>query len=234
MIAGVIGGIAALTRITTLSFLLPGIVVIAWRGLRPRVDGPSRGADLRTAAISVAIMCAIVAPFLINCAIAFGDPFYSINAHTSFYRARAGLQFNQPMSVGSYLSMRVHHHPWEMLNTALQGLTTYPFEIKWVGFNLWLRGLGRPLMWLSLAGMIAALWTRHGRVLAILLIASQLPYAFTWRIPGGGEWRFTMHAYPIYLIAMAYAITRIVSAALTAREAFADARREWRLERHPR
>ena len=120
-----------------------------------------------------------------------------------------------------------------MLNTAVQGLTTYPFEIKWAGFNLWLRGLGRPLMWLSLAGMIAALWTRNGRFLAILLIASLLPYAFTWRIPGGGEWRFTMHAYPIYLIAMAYAITGIVSAALAGREAFADARRAWRLERHP-
>jgi Dolichyl-phosphate-mannose-protein mannosyltransferase len=224
MMAGVIGGIAALTRITTLSFLLPAIAVLAWRGLRPRADGPSRGAYWRTAAISFAIMCAMVAPFLINCAIVFGDPFYSINAHTAFYRARAGLLFNQPMSVGSYLAMRVHHHPWEMLSTAGQGLTTYPFEIKWVGFNHWLRGLGRPLMWLSLAGTAAALWTRNGRFLAILLIASLLPYAFTWRIPGGGEWRFTMHAYPIYLIAMAYAITQIVSVALARLEASADVR----------
>jgi hypothetical protein len=28
-------------------------------------------------------MAAITAPFLINCAIAFGDPLYAINAHTA-------------------------------------------------------------------------------------------------------------------------------------------------------
>jgi hypothetical protein len=206
-IAGIVGGVAVLTRISTLSFVIPGIALLVWRGLRrPRPDGPSRGAYLRTAAISLAIASAIAAPFLINCAIAFGDPFYSINAHTAFYRARAGLAFDQPMSVGAFLAMRLRHHPWELLSSAVQGVTTYPFALKWAGFDYWLRGLGRPLMYLSLLGMALALWTRNGRILAILLIASLLPYAFTWRINGGGEWRFTMNAYPIYLIAMAYVL----------------------------
>jgi hypothetical protein len=49
---------------------------------------------------------------------------------------------------------------------------------------------------------------RTGRFL--LLMLSVVPYAFTWHINGGGEWRFTMLAYPIYLIASAYAIERLV------------------------
>ncbi len=213
ILAGVIGGAALLTRITTLSFLLPAIALLAWRGLPPMADVPSRAAYWRTAAISLGVMTLIAAPYLINCAIVYGDPLYAINYHTSFYRARAGLPFEQPMSVSAYFAMRLRHHPWDMVMTGLRGLITYPFEIKWVGFVFWRHGLGRPLMWLSLLGMAWSLWTRNGRVLAILLIASLLPYAFTWSIPGGGEWRFTIHAYPIYLIAMAFAIQRLATAA---------------------
>ncbi len=40
----------------------------------------------------------------------------------------------------------------------------------------------------------------------MMLALSVVPYAFTWHIDGGGEWRFTMLAYPIYLIASALAI----------------------------
>lgn len=216
IVAGVIGGAALLTRITTLSFLLPAIGLLVWRGLRPpadanRSEGTSRTAYWQAAAISLIMMAAVAGPYLINCAIVFGDPLYAINYHTGFYRARAGLPFEQPMSVGAYFAMRLRHHPLDLAMTGIRGLITYPFEIKWVGFDFWRHGLGRPLMWLSLLGMAWSLWTRNGRVLAILLVASLLPYAFTWSIPGGGEWRFTMHAYPIYLIAMAFAIQLLCS-----------------------
>ena len=88
ILAGVIAGIACLTRITALSFLLPAIAYLAWtrdvqrheqRHVQAGVPPPS----------SLAVMTAIVAPYMINCAIAFGDPFYAINSHTTFYRARA-------------------------------------------------------------------------------------------------------------------------------------------------
>ena len=55
---------------------------------------------------------------------------------------------------------------------------------------------------------------RTGRFLLLLLALSVVPYAFTWHIDGGGEWRFTMLAYPIYLIAAALAIERLVRIAL--------------------
>jgi 4-amino-4-deoxy-L-arabinose transferase-like glycosyltransferase len=209
IVAGVVAGLAVLTRITTLTFLLPAIALIAWRGVWPTRS--SRFACLRAAVIVAIVMAAVAAPYIINCWRTFGDPLYSINAHTVFYRARAGLSFDRPMTVGSYLGMRWHQDPAELLWTGLQGLTTYPFDIKWVGFDYWKRGIGTPLMWLSMIGLALGLLTRNGRFLAILLLASLVPYAFTWRIQGGGEWRFTMHAYPIYLFAAALAIERLVA-----------------------
>ena len=48
----------------------------------------------------------------------------------------------------------------------------------------------------------------------MMLMLSLVPYAFTWHIDGGGEWRFTMLAYPIYLIASALAIERLLRLAV--------------------
>jgi tetratricopeptide (TPR) repeat protein len=46
------------------------------------------------------------------------------------------------------------------------------------------------------------------------LFTSLIPYAFTFEIAGGNEWRFTMHAYPFYLIAGALFLTIITGALL--------------------
>jgi hypothetical protein len=51
------------------------------------------------------------------------------------------------------------------------------------------------------------LWSPEGRLLLTLLLASLVPYAFTADIPGGAEWRFTLHAYPYFLIAAALGLT---------------------------
>ena len=55
-------------------------------------------------------------------------------------------------------------------------------------------------------GLVLFATTRRGLFLWALLLATLLPYAFTWSIPGGGEWRFTLPAYPFYLIAAALAL----------------------------
>jgi hypothetical protein len=47
---------------------------------------------------------------------------------------------------------------------------------------------------------VLALWSAHGRLLLVILFGSLAPYALTWAVGGGGEWRFTEHAYPIYLV----------------------------------
>ena len=139
--AGAIAGIACLTRITALSFLLPAVIYLVWAGFVDRRAATPRShsqSHWRAAAIALAVMAAIVAPYMINCAIVFGDPFYAINYHTTFYRARANQAFDQPMTVGAYLGSQLGRDPLGVLWLFVQGVTTVPFTAKWIGFEYWL------------------------------------------------------------------------------------------------
>lgn len=210
ILAGAMAGLACLTRITALSFLLPAIVFLAWIGYSDRGVPGVRRDQWRAAAIATAVMIAIVAPYMINCAMVFGDPFYAINYHTTFYRARANQAFDQPMTVGAYLGSQFGRDPLGVVLNFVRGVTTVPFTAKWIGFEYWLSYLGRALSWFSIGGLVIFLFDRTGRFLLLMVVLSVVPYAFTWHIDGGGEWRFTMLAYPIYLIAAALAIERLL------------------------
>ena len=58
-------------------------------------------------------------------------------------------------------------------------------------------------------GLVFFLWSGPGRLLFLLLVTSLIPYAFTWNIPGGAEWRFTQHAYPFLLVASCLTIAGV-------------------------
>ena len=85
VLAGLIAGAAVLTRITSLSFLVPGYVVLACGA-----SAGSRRLRLERVGVSVLIMVAVIAPYLVACALAYGDPLFAINYHTGFYLARGG------------------------------------------------------------------------------------------------------------------------------------------------
>jgi hypothetical protein len=202
VLAGVAGAAACLTRITSVSFLLPACLLL----LLPRDE---RADDRRCGvAVALAVLAALVAPFLISCAIAYGDPLYAVNVHTKFYRSRSGLAFQQSMSWLDYL--RAGSPLGQQVSTGLRGLTTYPFGNKWHGLDYFLPWLALPLAAAAVAGLVLFLRSWPGRLLLVVLFASLLPYAFTWTIPGGAEWRFTMHAYPFYLVAAGLALTNDV------------------------
>lgn len=193
VVAGVLAGLACLTRITSLSFLVPGLIAVF-------LFGPSsRRAHLRAVLVAGGVAVLLVAPFLLACAAAYGDPFHSINAHTRFYRFREGGTAGPPVAWYTYLLQQAG--VFHQLDTLLVGVTSYPFTNKWDHFDAWSVWLGPLLAAFAVAGL--ALWTRRpvGRFLLLVLLSSLLPYAFTWDVPGGGEWRFTLHAYPFYLIA---------------------------------
>ena len=79
VLAGALSGGACLTRITTIALIAPAVVWLLM----------TRGASIRRElSIAIGVMTVLVAPFLINCAIATGDPFYAINNHTDFYLKR--------------------------------------------------------------------------------------------------------------------------------------------------
>jgi 4-amino-4-deoxy-L-arabinose transferase-like glycosyltransferase len=194
ILAGLSAAGACLTRITALSFLLPAF---AWLALG--ASAGARAARLRAVGLSLALLLLLVAPYLINCALVFGDPLYPINSHTGFYRARAGLAHEGRMGWWDFLW--TSFGPYRLADNLLVGLTSHPFANKWGQFDYLSPLLGPTLEWAALLGGLVCLASPSGRLLLLVLFTSLLPFAFTWDVSGGGEWRFTLHAYPFYLVA---------------------------------
>lgn len=196
-ILGIAGGLALLTRLTSFSFLIPGLLAAV---LLPAPA--SRGDRARAAGLSGLWMLLLAGPFMLACAIGYGDPFHSINVHAAFYSRRAGHEgvANVSQLFSTLLS------PWEFLETGLAGLTTYPFSNKWFGLGALFPGLDAAAKALALAGLPVLLWRVEGVIAILVFLCSIVPYAWTWNIPGGGEWRFTLPVYPLFLISAAAAV----------------------------
>ena len=201
LLAGLCCGLACLTRITAVSFVLPALLWIVNDG-----DRVERRRRLQQAATALLMASLVVAPYLISCAIATGDPLIAINYHTRYYRFSEGLPSDAPMSVAEYLRVKLASRPLATIDTAFNGLFVQPFDTKWHGFEHWAPGMGAVLKWLALAGLMVTPFFAAGRLLLVILLASLVPYMFTWNVAGGGEWRFTMHAYPFYLVCAAFAV----------------------------
>jgi 4-amino-4-deoxy-L-arabinose transferase-like glycosyltransferase len=199
---GAVAGLACLVRITALSFVLPGFACLALIGARP--------VRARLAGIATGLLVAtvIAAPFLVNCWRVFGDPFYAINVHANVYRSAEGQPEQQGLTAAAYLSSAARSRPFETLDTALMGLTAYPFQNKWRGFEPWAPDLGWWLSRASWLGLFLFLGSPAGRLLLVVLGTSLVPYAMTWKLIS--DWRFTAHAYPIFLVAACLAIRHVV------------------------
>jgi hypothetical protein len=215
IVMGMIAGLACLIRITALSFVVPGLACVLLATAAPW------RARLRGVAVGSLAAAAIVAPFLINCWLVFGDPLYPINVHADVYRTKEGQKVESSQTAAEYLETLVRRRPMRTLDTVIVGLTTYPFTNKWRGFDPWVAGSGVWLSRIAVVGLAVFLVRPPGWFLLVLLTASILPYAATWTL--SAHWRFTQHAYPFYLIAAAFAVWQAVvflawlRASLTAR-----------------
>jgi hypothetical protein len=206
LLAGALAGLAGLTRVTALSFLVPALLWAAWPLLRP-----PRRARARSLLAALAAFLALLGPYLAACWLRYGDPLFPISVHTSFYRERAGLPAEGRQGVVAYLA--ASRPAAALADTVLAGLTRYPFANKWRGFDAWNPDLGRVLAAASLVGLAAFVAAEAGRYLLLLLGGVLVPYAATWDL--WGEWRFTLPAYPIYLLAAAHALVALAGALAT-------------------
>ena len=214
VLAGVFCAAACLTRITALTFILPALVWIVVAATPER-----RRESLRQGAIALGVATLLVAPYLVSCAIATGDPFYAVNYHTVYYRHAEGSDISQPMSAASYLKQKFATRPAQTFDTGYIGLIVWPFITKWNGLGQWITGLGPAAQWVAVAGLAMLPFTRAGQLMLVILLTSLLPYAFTWNLGGGGEWRFTMHAYPFYIAAAGFAVAALVTPLIVAARA---------------
>jgi hypothetical protein len=209
LLAGFMAGAACLTRITALSFVLPALFWIA-------IAGPAeRRARIEYGAAALVITTALLAPFLVSCAFATGDPFFAINYHTSYYRFGEGLPIDQPMSAAAYLAQKFARHPVATLDVAVNGLLVRPFSTAWTPLDIWVKGLAAVLSAAALAGLAIWLFSARGRLMLVILVGSLVPYAFTWNIGGGDQWRFTMHVVPILAVAAGSALAAALQAVRT-------------------
>lgn len=205
VVFGVVGAAAALTRITSLLLWAPAVVAFVL--LRASPTPLSRRVILAMA--SLGICGALVAPYLINCARSFGDPLYAINYHTTFYRAREHADASTSMSAAGYVLAKLRSQPARLFDTGFYGVAAFPFTNKWEGFAPWSPLLPGTLRIAALIGLLLFGFSWQGRVLLAVLVLSVLPFAVTWNIPGGGEWRFTLPAYPFFLVAAGVGVRRL-------------------------
>ncbi|MFI5183675.1 MAG: glycosyltransferase family 39 protein [Vicinamibacteria bacterium] len=197
--AGLAGAAACLTRMTSVSFLLPASLVV-WLDGEPALSR----SRLRALGLALLVTMLLVAPYLVTCTLVFGDPFISVNAHTQFYRTRANLAWDSSMTWFQYLTATFR--PLELVQNMMIGLTAYPFDNKWNAYDVWIPHAAVVLRLLAVAGLALFVRRREGRLLLVVLVTALIPFAFTWRVAGGSEWRFTLHAYPFYLLAVAHVV----------------------------
>ncbi len=213
VVAGVVGALACLTRLSSLTFLVPAWLWLAWpRAVEGRSLSAVEGRGLsgveglwrpRLAAVGLAAgVCTIlIAPYLINSWRAHGDPLLALNYHTKFYQAAEGITTEVPTSALGFTLDKFRKLPVAATDTAVRGLVVNPFEIKWRGFQPIVPIAALVLPWLAAAGLVMWLFQPAGRLLLVMLFTSLVPYMLIWSLRGGDHWRFTLHAYPFYLVA---------------------------------
>ena len=201
ILTGALCAAACLTRITAITFIAPALV---W--LVADAAPTTRRDRARAVGIAGAAFVALVAPYLISCAIATGDALLAINYHTGYYRFAEDQPIDKPVSAAEYVRGKFAGRPLRTLDTGLNGLFVQPFINKWHGFNEWMPGFGATARAAAVAGIAALLFSGAGRLILVVLLGSLVPYMFTWNVGGGGAWRFTMHAYPVFFIASAIAV----------------------------
>jgi 4-amino-4-deoxy-L-arabinose transferase-like glycosyltransferase len=196
VVLGVASGLAILTRIMAVSFLVAGVGSLAFV---PRASWRKR---LSVLGITTVTALLVSAPYFVNCWRQFGDPFYTFNVHGKIYGAAEGQDWNG--STAGYVSQKVLSQPVETVDVVAQGLTTYPFTNKWHGLDVWHAGLGEWASAAAIMGIVLLAASTGGRLLLIAMVGSLIPFSFTWVVDP--NFRFTEHAYPALLIAAAVTI----------------------------
>jgi hypothetical protein len=199
--AGILAGLCALTRITAILFVFPALVWILFEIY------PAPRRRVARVWLAGAVACVVIAPYLIACARATGDPLIAIDYHTEYYRHAENLPSAAPQSAAAYVVTKIARQPVNAIDTMLNGFFVHPFADKWRGYDAWVPRLTVILMIASVIGLALMTGWSDGRLTILAAIASVAPYALTWDVGGGGAWRFTMHVYSTLLVGAAVAIT---------------------------
>ena len=210
-LCGLAGAGAVLTRITSITFVIPMLLFLAFE--------PTKHAWRRrtgTVMAALVMMALVVGPYLVNCWIEYGDPFFSISDRSRWYRGQLGLAAATPMNPVQFLLTQLRAAPATFVDTGVVGLTTCQLDYKWAGFDLWAPAIGAVLSPLAILGSFLMAWSPRGRALLLVTMLSTVPFIFTWTTPDFAlvhHFRYTMPVYPTLLLAAFSVIALCVAAA---------------------
>jgi hypothetical protein len=184
--SGILAAMVCLIRLSGLSFVLPTLFLGAWEK-RKQGGWPMLG-------VAALTMTVLVAPYLVNCYRAHGDPLYAISFHTQFWLRAEGTE--NPASLGQvslYSYITELHGMGELVMGNLRGLTVLPLSKFWNGLSEF-RLLGVAVLAAGVAGLLVSAVTPL-RFLLVAYLGHLIPFAYIQNFPSGRAPRFVMPAY---------------------------------------
>lgn len=205
LLAGLVAAWPFLTRLSALSFIAPALLMV---GFIAQTSPWNRWRAALMAGLSTAVL---VVPYLWSCWTTFGDPFRAINVHTLYYRgAETGIGVAQAENVTSYL---FSGRDWiERADTAAAGFMEIAFSRTYEGLEPWLSAKGTSVATLLVTFGLASMAFSHRQAAGVLglTLAASAPYAWTWPLGSGSDFRFTIHAVPVGVMASLWVLRVLV------------------------
>ncbi len=189
-IAGALGGLLCLIRLSALSVVVPLLAVRLLR-LLPK-------ARVRYSAGFTLVLLLLVSPFLYSNFRAHGDPFYSVSFHTQFWLRAEGLDQGQgPVSLSRYFTD--FERTGSLARGTLLGLTVLPLRTFW-------NGLGHfPILAAATLGLgVLGLVRARNPYLTVAYFGHLLAFAYIQNFPSGEMPRFVMPAFFLLVLAAPY------------------------------
>ena len=191
-IAGALGGLLCLIRLSALSVVVPLLAIRVLR-LPPKER-------LRYGALFTLVLLILVSPFLYGNFRAHGDPFYSVSFHTQFWLRAEGLDQGQgPVSLSRYFTD--FERAGSLARGTLLGLTVLPLRTFWNGFGHF-PILGAVTLGLGILGLARG----KNLYLTAAYFGHLLAFAYIQNFPSGEMPRFVMPAFFLLVLAAPYAM----------------------------
>jgi len=192
LVAGVLGGLLLLVRITTLTLLVPALAFFVWREYR-------RTARLRKvlawSALSLVISLALLAPYLVECWRVYGRPLWAIDCHAQWWTdGEAGRRVKSRPEETTITVFEYLFGDGRVGRTALRSAQGY-----WIVARMlpWYAGNWKLLLPFALAGMVM---TAVRRERYLLWCAFWVALPFTVVMPLEADVRLFMFLLPLYLL----------------------------------
>ena len=232
ILAGVVGGLLCLTRMTSVAFVFPGLVLGALARQRDRRSNP-----WPAALVGVVLVVLMVAPYLYVCHRYLGDSLIWINRHATWWHHReqeAKESVERPEEVGAGMGLIRHwtatpapgarargsvtisqyllreRPATELVSRTARGYATVFYAYSAVFWVLvypleldWLSQLTLVLGWLGLVGLARGLISGP-RLPVVVALLSLLTVCFV--VPLGANPRLFLHVLPLWVMWCAWGL----------------------------